>query len=801
MFYLNRGSGPEGPYEEGRIVRMIATGEVTQGGVCPVGQQQWWSLQQIPAFANALAQRAAAPAAPAGYGPPPTAYGPPPTAYGPPPTAYGAPPAGYGAPPPTAHGGPAPAAPPPPTQYAPPLGYAGGGTAQPPSPGYGSGANPAPAAGYGAPAAGHGSPSGGYGSPSGGYGAPAAGYGTPAQAGPTSGGRKTTLSGEKKGSRALLMIGLFGVLAVFLATSAIGAYLLFFSGSSAVQMSAAMPRDSELFIEIESLPQLLVDFKDVEYLDTSLRDDKRVFDDAADSVAKAFDISLGDARAFLVASRSIGVAARKLASQPEGGMAIGFASAGPVEALLKSSRFIASGAIGQTGKRFQLTKKQLTSSVGQDVLLKGLADAELGGGKEVLAWFPDQKVLSVGSEAFVTDLAKVIESGAAAVATNPSYQTAVKDFDESARITAFLDPTVFSTVDDAKLKELVDSYFKPAGPLTGSLRVKPAGFVTSLTGRIIGSKLPKGSSYESPAPLQLPTRLPVETFAYTAIQTSSKLSGADMQKLILDQLEAANPRSKREAEQGLLELERALGVSLAKLLDGLGGEAVLALSAPLDFSLDASLLSPGPQALASFNVSWVQQLKDDSEFRRLSAQLKEKVFPGLRGQAKLTEDGPGFALTPVAAPLPVSLRVKFFDKHLFITAGGNTLCDRAEGAFSKGDRTLKDDAAHQGALAALPEKHHFRLWLDTGRLADTVVPNPLVRAKLIESGVQLEKFRLTGPQRVVSSLTLTSTVENEVWTYRVDALNLQALAPLGLGLVSVPGLATGAAGRPRLPPL
>ena len=61
-----------------------------------------------------------------------------------------------------------------------------------------------------------------------------------------------------------------------------------------------------------SLPQLLVDFKDVEYLDTSLRDDKKVFDDTADSVAKAFDISLGDARAFLVASRSIGFAARKL---------------------------------------------------------------------------------------------------------------------------------------------------------------------------------------------------------------------------------------------------------------------------------------------------------------------------------------------------------------------------------------------------------------------------------------------------------------------------------------------------------
>ena len=67
MFYLNRGGAPEGPYEEGRIVHMIQTGELTQGGVCPVGQNQWWQLNQVPAFAQALAQRGAAPG---GYGPP-----------------------------------------------------------------------------------------------------------------------------------------------------------------------------------------------------------------------------------------------------------------------------------------------------------------------------------------------------------------------------------------------------------------------------------------------------------------------------------------------------------------------------------------------------------------------------------------------------------------------------------------------------------------------------------------------------------------------------------------------------------
>jgi len=746
MFYLNRGGALEGPFEEGRIVQMIQSGELTQGGVCPVGQNQWWQLNQVPAFAQALAQRAAAPSAygpPGGYGPPPQQYGQPPQQ----PQPYGQPPqqpqqGGYG-PGPTA------------------AGYGPGPTAA----GYGPGPT---AAGYGP-------------------GPTVPGYGPPAAAMPMGGARKTIPEGKKKGGRAVLIIALCGVLLVFLASSAVGAYLLFFSSGGAAAMSATMPRDSEMLIEVASLPKLLFDFKDVEYLDSSLRDDKKMFDDTADSLAKAFDISLDDARAFLVAGRSVGIAARKLSTRPEAGVAIGFASADPVEALLKSTRFVASGALGQTGKRYQLTKKQLQSSVGQDVLLKALAEAELGSGKEVLVWFPDKRVLSFGTEAFVTDVAKVIESGAAAIATNPSFQAAAKDFDSNARVTAFVDPTVLSSIDDPKVKEFVDGYFKPAGPLTGTLTVKPAGFVTSLTGHIIGSKLPKASSYTPPAKLELSSRLPVETFAYAAFQTETKLTGAEVEKLIFDQLEAANPRSKREAQQGLQQIEQTLGVSMAKLVDGLGGEAALAISAPADVALDASIISQGAQAATKFNLIWVQQLKDDSEYKRLAAQLKQKIIPSVR-EANLTEDGPGFALTPRGTPLAVSLRVKFFDKFLFITAGGNTLCDRAEAAFSKGDRTLKDDPAHQSALAALPDKQHFRLWLDTGRLADTLFKNPLLRARATENGLQLDKFLLSGPHRVTSALSVQSSVENEVWTYRVDALNMQALAPLSLGAAGLGGI-------------
>ena len=61
MYYLSRGGPPEGPLEEARLLYMIQTGELTQGGVCPVGQNQWLSLAAFPVFAQALAARAPAP--------------------------------------------------------------------------------------------------------------------------------------------------------------------------------------------------------------------------------------------------------------------------------------------------------------------------------------------------------------------------------------------------------------------------------------------------------------------------------------------------------------------------------------------------------------------------------------------------------------------------------------------------------------------------------------------------------------------------------------------------------------------
>jgi hypothetical protein len=290
--------------------------------------------------------------------------------------------------------------------------------------------------------------------------------------------------------------------------------------------------------------------------------------------------------------------------------------------------------------------------------------------------------------------------------------------------------------------------------------------------------------------LNLGQRLPEETFGYVALSTSSKVTGAETEKLLIEQLSSVDPRARGQVEQGLRQLEQLLGVSASKLLDGVGGQSVIGLSAPTGTSVDA--LGTGPQALAHFNLTWILELKDATEYQKLAAQLKRKLLPGVR-EVTVHDDGAGFSLAP-RAPLAISLRLKFLDKYLFLTAGGDTLCDRAERAFANGERTLKDDVAHKTSLAALPSKQHFLLWVDSGRLMDALQKNSLLSAQLTHSGLSLDKLRLTGPERVVSALSVSGEVSNDVWTFQLDALNFQALAPLAAG-----GAALG--GGLRLPSL
>jgi len=94
---LNRTGQPEGPFEDGQLLQMIQSGQVTSGQISQPGTEQWMPIANHPPFAQALHAGAAAAAPPAAGGYPPV---------GAPPAAAGYPP--VGAPPAAAPGGPMP---------------------------------------------------------------------------------------------------------------------------------------------------------------------------------------------------------------------------------------------------------------------------------------------------------------------------------------------------------------------------------------------------------------------------------------------------------------------------------------------------------------------------------------------------------------------------------------------------------------------------------------------------------------------------------------------------------------------
>src|SRR5207253_1676406 len=91
-------------------------------------------------------------------------------------------------------------------------------------------------------------------------------------------------------------------------------------------------------------------------------------------------------------------------------------------------------------------------------------------------------------------------------------------------------------------------------------------------------------------------------------------------------------------ENGLHQLEAMLGVSASKLLDGVGGQSVIGLSAEPNVSLGT--MGAGAEAAAHVNLTWVLELKDETEFRKLVVQLKQKLLPTFR-RAWVVDDGAG----------------------------------------------------------------------------------------------------------------------------------------------------------------
>ncbi len=769
-FYLNRTGAAEGPFPEQQILAMIQRGEITQANVCAVGQNQWQPIASHPAFAAAMSQRSGAGGA-APYGAAPHGYG------GPAPQAAPAQPSGgYGAPAQPAYG----AAP---TQ---------------PSTGQGYGPPGAAAGGYGAPAAGYGPAPGaaaGYGPAPGqpgapgptapGYGGPpqAGAYGAPAQAaygGPPPGFAAPGYAGQpgaapaKKGGKGLL-IGIVVAL-LLVAGGAVAAFFIFFGGRGPA-IAAALPRDTELFFEIPNVRRLALDLHGLKFVDQKTADEKKMIDDAVQNVSEAFDISKDDAQSLLFSVSSMGGGARKMDKNPEVAFAIGFSDSGAVDALLKSKRFTEAGSFGDGGKKYTLAEKKIEGTPPKDPVKQSLFALELRGTSEVLVWFSKKKLMIFGTEALATDMSKVLEGGAASLEKNEAYEKATKDFGSDARVVSFFDPSaaLAAASNDSSSKEVIDGFFKSAGPITGAIRIKDAGAVFDLTARFSGNKYPK-SGMAAPIPLDVVKRLPAETFAYAAFMPRGNMTGAEAEKQLLDQLGSVDKEQAVQVEKQLRDMERGIGVTFIKLVDSIGQQGVIAVAAPDTFTVDPTRGEKQVMDLAAFAVV---KLTDEAPLKAALAKLKEQAGAAIEDQATIREEGGGFVVTPKSNELPVSLQAKFIDKQLVLAIGSTTLVDKGLKAITSGTGSLEANAAHKATLASLPDKTHFVMWFDAGRFGDTLMRSPLIKQQIDQSGIDVSKVKLTGDDRVTSAIAVEVETQGDVWTYKAHFLNPPALAAAG----------------------
>jgi hypothetical protein len=569
--------------------------------------------------------------------------------------------------------------------------------------------------------------------------------------------------------RGLLLAALLAFFGLALAAVAIGTYVMFSNGGMPVH--AAVPNDTELLFEVVSLRDTVRDLGWVRALDTKQLAESRLLDAAANDLSSSFGVTKSRANTLLLAASSIGVAARKLTSMPEGGVLLTFTSATPVNALFATKHFSYTGLVSSNGRKYKLSADVPAGPGGAS--LRALAGLQLDTARSVLVWFETSKVLFVGSPSFGEDVARALSLDSPSLALNPSFQKAQHDFTDKADAVAYFDVAQLVSIGDWRLNALYGS--RKAKPAAVSLKLVPAGVVAHVVQR--SSNPVPGSGPAAPLlapaqPLRVMDRLPSETFAYIAGVTKTRLSGPELRQALLHFMANSSPAAAERATIALQQLEQQLHLSFDQVLGSVGDQAALGLLAPADYAIS---LGGASEMASHFAAVYVQALKDEAPARALLAQLAAQLG-SVTDQVQAHAEVDGLSLLPSDARLGVSGQIRIFKGYLCVALGSPALVERGLHAVSTGEGTLANEPAQRAARGALPVAAQALAWLDAGRVVSTVLQNPLLSARVQDLGLDRGGIHWTGPDRVTVALAFSEEYQNGVYTDRVDALNLPAFA-------------------------
>jgi hypothetical protein len=597
-----------------------------------------------------------------------------------------------------------------------------------------------------------------------------------------------------KAARRWLPIAIIGVL---LAGAGVAAtFMLLVRPSSGPELTSKVPRDIDVYVEVPSVDRLVASLGKLRYLDVKKLDVDRWVKDAATETASSLDIPEGDAKKLLESVDAMGLALRLGAHDHEAAILVRFKSDAGTRLFLGSSRFVESDDAGTGGKRYFIDHPPEDkdgrsvpvhvggSGPGRPIPSIGEKRGFFGlplTGKEIVAHFKEERIVVLGHELLIDDIASVLKGKHSSLEENEGYQKAKKDLPRGVAAFAFVDTQVLSQFygDDT------DYFMKKPEPIVAALSFVDAGSRFTISGGLSGKMIPPTKAYTEPVKLSLAKRLPKETVGYLAASTKLDLRGDELEEMVLDKIDEAEPRSGKRIRADIAEAERDLGMRLTSIYDALGDEGIIAVAPAKSYKLD---ITKFPRIEQDYAVAYLQHVDDVESAKRIVRKAKETAFPqeepggGPPKQpyhVRADEEG-GFSAEPDDPTRDPYVMAKIHGQYVMAAIGRREVCERFWTAFLEGTETLGDDDGHADALGAMPRDAHAYLWVDTAQLlAAALDANPGLVTDAQHYGLEPAAVKTTGEERLTTALSLgVRTDEDEVWRLRLDALNATEQIPV-----------------------
>ncbi len=581
--------------------------------------------------------------------------------------------------------------------------------------------------------------------------------------------RRGTAPAADNGRR-LLFAGVFAFLALALAAIGIGTHVMF--ETSGTPAHAAVPSDTELLLEIPSLHRALARLGSLH--DSEAKPPEgRLIDDVTSVLSTSFGIARPRATALVLSASSLGIAARKLATRPEGGLLLTFDAAAPVNSLLTSRRFRYAGLVARNGRVYRLAKaSDVGGALGARRLLSNLT---LSPDRADLVWFETSRVLFIGSASYAVGLARSLALDAPSLAQNPGFQRAERVSLATKDAFAYLDLARFNPHADAGVARLIGDSFAKAEPVIESLELVPYGVrahavvrVGAGGARVVGTPVVP----TSPLPLTVMDRLPTETFAYVAGVSNDAVSPANLLQLLEQASASADRGSELQVQASLGQAEEQLHLALADVLGAFGDQAALAVLSAGALPLERD--APGPLS-SKFAVVYLQSVSDEASARALVARLATRTLPRL-DRAQVRADAEGLAVFPDGNALGLSAQLRLAGGNLCFAIGRVALVQRSLQAFITGEGTLAASPAHKAVRALLPGSAQLFAWVDAGRMASRLLRSPSVAERAGELGLGNVESAWAVPERVDAALTVSKQRRGDADEYAIDTLNMPLFA-------------------------